>query len=513
MPRTLRILLISFSLLISLALTGCTIQDILGNKKQPATKSNQQQPIIAVVLNEEDPNKKLIEQGIMDMAEKEQVQVKFFSPDGQEQSSTGKPAKKDEQSNQAAEKSGNKGAEAGSKEAEAGNKGTEQAGSEQALSGAKVLIYQGESSPVLNSAQEQKLPVLALGQPPAGVKPEGIILPDPQKIGQLMAQILVSQTKEGEVVVLQGDPADGRTQELWAANQSILNNYPKLTLKIISSPAGMETMAGQAFQAYLQQNSSKLSGVLAYSEKLAALANQILRAEQLEKKVVLVGSQANLNSLERMGVGGQLGDIDTSPYLQGVNAYQWAVKIINQETQDITDSITSEQGELAAKVVPVKAVTAENLALVQKSYLKTTAAATAKEEAGKEEQAKQEGQAGQEGQEGQEGQAGAEGQAGKSSAEGQKSGEGGQAGQESGSAIPPGVTKVTERITTEVVREYLDAQGKVIGTERSSNQQVRTVPPEMLKKELEQQSQTPAGGGAEVQGEGNQAPTGQASGK
>ncbi|MBC2726472.1 hypothetical protein [Desulfosporosinus sp.] len=61
-------------------------------------------------------------------------------------------------------------------------------------------------------------------------------------------------------------------------------------------------------------------------------------------------------------------------------------------------------------------------------------------------------------------------------------GEEGQSGDKQ-SSLPPGVQKVTERIKTETTRDYLGADGKVLGTEKTVNEQVKTVPPEMLKQE------------------------------
>ena len=57
--------------------------------------------------------------------------------------------------------------------------------------------------------------------------------------------------------------------------------------------------------------------------------------------------------------------------------------------------------------------------------------------------------------------------------------------QDKSSPVPTGAQKVTERIKTETTREYLDAQGKVIGSEKTVNEQEKIVPPDMLKKQAE----------------------------
>ena len=430
--RKLRFLLIVFSLCLSLTINGCGLQGLLGNKSKTSSTNKGGSPTIMVVsLNEEDPNKLLITKGIDDLAKKDNVQVKYMAQSA--------------------------------------------AGTESPLKGAKILIYQGGNASILQEAQSEKIPVLALTQLPPGVKPDGIITPDQEKAGEIMAQMLVSKVLEGQVVILQGDPTDSGFQERLAGNKAVLSKYPKITVQTIASSPGSESVAKQALVDFLQKNPGKVQGILAHTEKLAVLANEVLKQAQLDKKIILVGGQASVPSLERLASGAQVGDIDTSPYLQGLNAYQWAQKIIKKEPLEVNDSITSEQGEIPAKIIQVKAVTPENLAVVQKSYTKTMQSA--------EQDKKQPEPAGQASKKDQ---TKDQGQAKKADQSGDKSGASSGGQQAKSSTIPPGVQKVTERITTETTREYLDAQGKVIGTEKTTNDQVKTVPPEMLKQQAEQ---------------------------
>jgi D-xylose transport system substrate-binding protein len=432
MSKRVRSLLIILSLCLSLTITGCGLQALLGNKDKTSLTKEGSEGVIAVSLNEEDPNKLLITKGIDDLAKQEKAKVKYI-----DQSAAGK---------------------------------------ESPLKGAKVLIYQGGNASLLKSAETNKIPVLAVSQLPTGVKLEGIITPDQEKAGELMAQTLVSKVAEGQVVIMQGDPNETGSQERLAGNKAILSKYPKITVQTIVSSPDSESAAKQSLVDFMQKNPGKVQGIIAHSEKLAALANEVLKQAQLDKKISLVGGQASVPSLERMSSGAQVGDVDTSPYLQGVNAYQWAQKIIKKESLDVNDSITGEQGEIPAKIIQVKAVTPENLAVILKSYTKTMQSAEQAqkptEQAGQASsskgQAKDQGQAKQEDQSGDMSGASSDGQKAKSS------------------TMPPGVQKVTEQIKTETTREYLDAQGKVIGTEKTTNEQVKTVPPEMLKQQSEQ---------------------------
>jgi D-xylose transport system substrate-binding protein len=300
-----------------------------------------------------------------------------------------------------------------------------------------------------------------------------------------MAHTMVSKVAEGQIVILQRDPSESGSQERLVANKAVFSKYPKLTTQTIVSSLGSESVAGLSLAEFLAKNPDKVQGVLAYTEKLAAQAYGVLKQAQLDKKIILVGGQASVSSLERMSNGAQIGDVDTSPYLQGVNAYQWAQKIIKKESLDVNDSVTSEQGEIPAKIIQVKAVTPDNLALIQKSYTLTLQSAAQDKKQTEEKEKKKKEQKGD--------------QAAQGKDQGDSKKEESQAGDKQGSSgggekqaegktstIPPGVQKVTERIKTETTREYLDAQGKAIGTEKNVKEQVKTVPPEMLKQQSEQ---------------------------
>lgn len=460
-----KVLLIFFVLLFSLALTGCSLQDLLGNKKQKTSSSSSQgdkKQIIAVALNDDDPNKALILRGIEDMAKKEDMEVKVLSA-------------QDATSGQQAE--GKTGSQSQSK----GNSKDQK--SESPLKDAKILIYQGGNKEFLQSAQEDKVPILALNELPAGVKAVGVILPDPNQTGELMAQPILNKVTEGQVVFLQGDPGDSAAQEALAALRRVLNKNPKITVHSISNPSGSESIAKQALMEYLQKNPDKVQVICAQNEKLAAQAYELLKAQQLDKKILLIGGQANTQSLQRMASAGQIADIDTSPYIQGVNAFQWAQKIVKNEALDISSSLTGDQGEVPAKIIPVKSVTPENLAVVQKSYTKAAEAQKQQEEAQKQSESKQGTDQKDQKSESKQGNA----QSSDSKQGSSSSTQGG--GQQTGGNMPQGVSKVTEKVHTEITREYLDAQGKVIGTEKNASDQVRTIPPEMLLQEMQQSKQ------------------------
>ncbi|AGA70782.1 hypothetical protein Desdi_3396 [Desulfitobacterium dichloroeliminans LMG P-21439] len=442
-------------IILSVILTGCNMQNMLGNlmgnKEKTSSKSSQQQEekkIIAVALNEEDPNKAMFLLGIQEMAAKEEIEVKVLTE--------------------------------------------KELGDSEALKEAKILIYQDGEQSFLKDAEKNDIPILALNSLPPGVKAQGVILPDPNQVGTLMAQQIQGRISEGQVVYLQGESEDPLAQTSLAALKQESGKNSKITIHSFANPPESEAIAIQGLREHLQKNPGQVKVICAQNEKLASQAYELLKSLQLTEKIYLMGGQANPKSLQRIASAGQIADIDTAPYVQGVNALQWAQKIINKESIDITQSITGDQGEVAAKIIPVKSVTAENLSLIQKSYTK---AAQAQKELEKKQEESQEKSAGSKGD-----------KKSKSNGDGESSGdeknskskEGDSQSQEQEGAssqgkegshgvMPEGVKKVTEKVHTEITREYLDEQGKVLGIEKSANDQVRTIPPEMLLKEQQKQ--------------------------
>ncbi|CAA7599698.1 Periplasmic binding protein domain [Acididesulfobacillus acetoxydans] len=462
-------------LCLSLTVTGCGLQGLLGNKKKSSSQSAQKpQPVAAVSLSGDDPNQILLQKGIDDTAAKANLKIKYIGSSSGASASSG----------------------------QGGSAPASQAG-EDPLKDAKVLLYEGGNQELLKTAQTKKIPVLAIGKIPAGSTPAGLITPDQEKAGELMGQALVQKVQAGIVLLLQDNPAETGAQERLAGLRTVLAKYPKVSLQVLSGHPGSAAGAKQVLLEYLLKNPGKVRAVCADTEKVAAQAADVLKQGGLEKKVLLFGGQANLQSLQRMAGGLQAGDVDVSPYLQGVYACQWAEKMLKKEPFDVNDSVTGDQGEIPAKVIAVKAVTPENLAITQKSYVKAVnlALQAQKEQARKMTEKPTTKEPGtQQGASAAKGTKSESGSSDGSSDGSQSGGGGGQAGGSGAGAIPPNVAKVVEKVNTDITREYLDSKGKVLWTEHSASQKVRTVPPEMIKQEQQQQQQP--SGGQQKQGSG-----------
>lgn len=424
---------------LSLTLTGCGLQDLIGNKnkKDTAKQKTEDRQVIGLMLDANDPNQLLIKQAVKDMAEKDNIQVITLESEGK--SSQGKGL----------------------------------------LQGTKVLICQGQGEKsVLEEAKKENIPVIAINQIPEQAKATGLIYSDQGQKGELMARTLEQEITEGDVVVLQENPSDQGSQELLVGHRAVLGKNSKIALHVIANRTAGVSTAKAALAEYIQAHKDTIKGILAHSEALAAMANQVLKEVGLEKQVVLIGGQANLQSLQRMTTGSQAADMDTSPYLQGAQAYQWANKVLKGEHLEVEDSLVSEQGIIPVKRIAIKTVTSDNLEQVKSNYAKSMSLAEQAQQKEEAETAKTEKKDNSNSAQGENksngdktGQASEKAQGGTAEKEGSPSGQAG---------IPSGTSKVNESIKTETTREYLDDKGQVLGTEKSSKEEMRTLPPENL---------------------------------
>src|SRR5690554_6247492 len=221
-------------LVLGLGLSGCGITDMIGKligsdsqgPEKISNKKEEDKKIIAVSINEEEPNKALFLLGIEEMAEKEEIEVKVIKK--------------------------------------------EEAKDQEAFQDAKVLIYQGGEKALLQNAEKEKIPIIALNKIPDSIKVEGVITPDPNQLGSLLAQQIqgVIAEGEGQVVYLQGEAEDPIAMSVLAnLKQSLANT--KLTINSITNPPQSESIAIQSLLEYLQKNPDKVKVICAQNEELA----------------------------------------------------------------------------------------------------------------------------------------------------------------------------------------------------------------------------------------------------
>ncbi|HZW82782.1 MAG TPA: substrate-binding domain-containing protein [Candidatus Deferrimicrobium sp.] len=456
---------ITLGLFILSTLTGCgVIQKLTGKgtkDKQQAQKGEQKQEKVkvGVVLSQQNEEVPQIKQGLMDAAKKENIQLVFIKDPKKELEQKGKDL--------------------------------------------KALIVQGGDEQIataLQTALKQKVPIIGIDQLD-GIKADAVVAPNYTRIGEIQANFLTNKLKSGGVVLLQG--ADPGSMEVVSGIKASLAQNPEIKIaQTFTSPSkGISPVAN--FNDYLKNNPGKVQAIVATDSKLAMEVIESLKQTNQEKKILVVGAGTHKEALDKVASGDLNADVDKSPYLQGMYSIKLASQLSKQQTADADSTVSTDTGETPAKLVPVRLVVPENLPQFQKTYNQPM---PQEEEDKQGEQGKQ--QSGQDKQGSQEKQQGSQDkQQGNQDKQGQQSSkEGDQSsqntskgkGSEQAKAMPAGVTQVREKITTNTLREMLDKDGKVLGTEKETKEETRTLPAALVQAQQQSQQQ------AQQQSQGSQ---------
>jgi ABC-type sugar transport system substrate-binding protein len=445
---------ITLGLFILTTLTGCgVIQKLTGKgtkDKEQAQKGEQKQEKVkvGVVLSQQNEEVPQIKQGLMDAAKKENIQLVFIKDPKKELEQKGKDL--------------------------------------------KALIVQGGDEQIataLQTALKQKVPIIGIDQL-EGIKADAVVAPNYTHIGEIQADFLTNKLKSGAVVLLQG--ADPGSMEVVSGIKASLAKNPDIKIaQTFTSPSkGMSPVAN--FNDYLKNNPGKVQGIVATDSKLAMEVIESLKQTNQEKKILVVGAGTHKEALDKIASGDLNADVDKSPYLQGMYSIKLASQLSKQQTADADSTVSTDTGETPAKLVPVRLVVPENLPQFQKTYNQPIPQEEEEKEGkeGKEgEQGKQ--QSGQDKKGSQDKQQGSEDKQ-ESSKEGDQSSKSTSKdkGSEQAKAMPAGVTQVREKITTNTQRDMLDKDGKVLGTEKETKEETRTLPAALVQAQQQSQQQS-----------------------
>lgn len=450
--------------------TGCgAINKLMGkspekkqqSKQEDQKKDKQKIGVILAANKEETPQ---IKKGLLDAAKKEGAELVFLDPKAQGQEEEGKEEKGGKEGKDKEKK--DEGQEEQKKES--GKKDEKKSGED--TKDLKAVIIQG-GGPVpemVKTLAKKKIPIVAIGS--AGeTKVEGIVTADNFRIGEMQGDFVKSKLPQGNVVLLQaGDPG---AEEVIAGNKTSLAQSPGLKIVQTFASPTKNSSPTAAFDDYLKKNPAGVQAVIASDSKLAMETIEVLKKNNLNKKVMVVGAGTHKEALSQIASGDLHADVDKSPYLQGLYAYKMASGLAKKQTTDADRTVVTESGETPAKIVPIQLVRPENMSQFQKIYSQPQVSPEEEEQTPDKDKKK--------------------GEQGKQTANkeaNQKQGQ--QGGQQQGQSLKTsGVTQIREKIRTETTREMLGPDGKVMGTETEVKEEVRTLPSALVDARKQQQAE------------------------
>lgn len=220
----------------------------------------------------------------------------------------------------------------------------------------------GEGLKIVEEINKTNIPIVALDRLPNNAHVDAYISADNFKAGQLQARYLLDQmNKKGNIVILKGDKYTNVTQNITKGNKTELKKTKDV--KIIEEKFHnnwSKELAKETIKKILEEHQN-IKGILANNDTLALGAVEILKEENLNKKVIVVGADASKEASLAIAKEELNATIDKMPYTLGKNALKVASFIARGEDWNWDRTIKSGQHKIRLVISPVKLVDKYNI--------------------------------------------------------------------------------------------------------------------------------------------------------
>jgi D-xylose transport system substrate-binding protein len=223
-------------------------------------------------------------------------------------------------------------------------------------------VNTGAAANLVSQAKSAKIPVIAMDRLPENTKDVALyVTADSKKVGQTQAEFIAKQLNgKGKVIILEGEAGNGVARDITAGNKEVLSKYKEI--QIVASQAHQNWSGEAAMNTVtniLTKEKNDIQAILANNTGMAMGAVQALKAAKLNGKVLVIGSDADLNGLQSILAGdGLTADIDKKPVTLGLEAYKAAVAAAKGEK--LQGDTTTENG-VPVKLTPIELITKENV--------------------------------------------------------------------------------------------------------------------------------------------------------
>jgi D-xylose transport system substrate-binding protein len=189
---------------------------------------------------------------------------------------------------------------------------------------------------------------------------------DNVKVGELMAQALIHNTKEGgNIIGIFGPTSD---YNVTLVMEGFTDAIQESSLNLIYTANAEDWLAEQAFTAvndaieYVTTNGNiTIDGVMCGNDNLATQAVLALSEHRLAGQVSLVGQDADLNACQRIVEGTQTMTVYKPVDILAKAAAEYAVSLGKGETLSITDTFYDGTYDIPYEKLEPIAVTVDNI--------------------------------------------------------------------------------------------------------------------------------------------------------
>jgi D-xylose transport system substrate-binding protein len=241
--------------------------------------------------------------------------------------------------------------------------------------GAKVLVLDpvdaGSASVIVQRAKQQKVPVISYDRLISKADLDYYISFDNTKVGELQGTALTDKLKKdgkkGSIVMINGDPADNNAKLFKEGAHSVIDKSGFKVGKEYDTPGWLGKNAQQEMeQAITALGKDGFVGVYAANDTTGGAAIAAMKGNGVDpKEVPVTGQDAELAGIQRIVSGEQYMTIYKPYKTEAEGAAVLAAALIQGKQPPsglVNEKTDNEQKQVPSVIIPVVAVTQDNLA-------------------------------------------------------------------------------------------------------------------------------------------------------
>lgn len=239
--------------------------------------------------------------------------------------------------------------------------------------GADVLVLDPvdgkAAAAIVTRAKQSDIGVIAYDRPIENSDVDYLVTFDNRQVGELQATALVDKLRadgtRGDLVMINGDPADPNAGEFKAGAHSVLDDSPYRIAKEFDTPGWSPDRAQTEMdQAIAALGNDGFVGVYAANDGTAGGAIAAMRAAGIDPgSRPTTGQDAELTGIQRIVAGQQYMTVYKAYKQEAGTAAQLAVDLLNGDTNSslVNRQVNNGQKDVSAVILTPVSVTTDNI--------------------------------------------------------------------------------------------------------------------------------------------------------
>ncbi|HWQ78141.1 MAG TPA: substrate-binding domain-containing protein [Anaerovoracaceae bacterium] len=195
---------------------------------------------------------------------------------------------------------------------------------------------------MVRKAKDRGIPVISYDRLVKNADVDLYISFDNIKVGQLMGQAAVSQTPEGNYILLNGSESDNNSAMFRQGYMSEMNKGIQDGTIVIEKETWVVDWLYENALAYMQDvmdTDLQVDAIIAGNDTLASAAIHVLTEKRLAGTVTVVGHDADLDGCQRVVEGTQYATVYKPIVIEATKGAEFAVALAKGETIQVNTTI------------------------------------------------------------------------------------------------------------------------------------------------------------------------------